>query len=111
MLAQKAIISASYFSLSHERITEVSSPPEYAKTIFIIGNKEGKPLKRQWFWSSAGKSKRPGNHFPGLLKFDLSEISWWFRRAVCVCPAALSRSVFPEPCLNDSYRRRTCRPK
>src|SRR6516225_7551672 len=35
MLAQKAMISASYFSLIHDRITEVSSPPEYAKTIFI----------------------------------------------------------------------------
>src|SRR5436309_553310 len=35
MLAQKAIISALYFSLIHERSTEVSNPPEYAKTIFI----------------------------------------------------------------------------
>src|ERR1043166_9734183 len=48
MLAQKAIISASYFSFSHERITEVSSPPEYAKTIFIAANKEGNKSQKQW---------------------------------------------------------------
>src|ERR1700737_2798357 len=33
--AQKAITSAEYFSLIHFRMTEVSSPPEYATTIFI----------------------------------------------------------------------------
>ena len=35
MSAQNAIISAWYFSLSHDSRTEVSSPPEYAKTIFM----------------------------------------------------------------------------
>ena len=33
--AQNAIISALYFSLIHESSTEVSRPPEYAKTIFM----------------------------------------------------------------------------
>src|SRR5438445_12374370 len=36
MLAQKAISSASYLSLIHESSTEVSRPPEYARTIFIL---------------------------------------------------------------------------
>src|SRR2546426_4951322 len=36
MLAQKAISSAWYFSLIHESSTEVSRPPEYARTIFIL---------------------------------------------------------------------------
>src|SRR6266540_736876 len=36
MLAQKAIISAAYFSLIHKSSTEVSRPPEYASTIFIV---------------------------------------------------------------------------
>src|ERR1700722_3262645 len=36
MSAQNAIISASYFSLIHESNTEVSNPPEYARTIFIV---------------------------------------------------------------------------
>ena len=35
-MAQKAIISALYFSLSQESNTEVSSPPEYANTTFIV---------------------------------------------------------------------------
>src|SRR5436309_13717101 len=35
MSAQNAIISAWYFSLIQESSTEVSRPPEYAKTIFI----------------------------------------------------------------------------
>lgn len=34
MSAQKAMISAEYFSLSQETNTEVSKPPEYANTIF-----------------------------------------------------------------------------
>ena len=35
MFAQNAIISAPYVSLSQESNTEVSSPPEYANTIFM----------------------------------------------------------------------------
>ncbi len=36
MSAQNAIISASYFSLIHDSNTDVSNPPEYARTIFNI---------------------------------------------------------------------------
>src|SRR5258708_6610721 len=42
MLAQNAIMSALYFSLIQESSTEVSRPPEYAKTIFIFGDWKGK---------------------------------------------------------------------
>ena len=53
MSAQKAIISALYFSLIHESNTDVSSPPEYARTIFMrhILNREMRP-NAKWKWKS-----------------------------------------------------------
>src|SRR5579862_6407910 len=44
ILAQKATISASYFSLIQDKMTEVSSLPEYASTIFMRATLLAQPL-------------------------------------------------------------------
>src|SRR5689334_4944914 len=84
MSAQKAIISALYFSLIHKSRTEVSSPPEYAKTIFIIPQTSGN-LRR----TPSGKSTQepmvgpasPGNRpVTGRIFPDLQR----FRQACCL---------------------------
>ena len=59
MSAQKPIISALYFSLIQDISTEVSSPPEYAKTIFMW-----RTLNRQAARNAKGKNHRP---LPPLL--------------------------------------------
>src|SRR5262249_39951169 len=50
IFAQNAITSVLYLSLIHDKSTEVSSPPEYANTIFMCPRMKGQA-------SSLGKNK------------------------------------------------------
>src|SRR5208283_1028130 len=67
MSAQKAITSASYFSLIHDSRTEVSNPPEYAKTIFIGCDLTANGPKRRCRKSGGSCRRKAG---PGLKGGD-----------------------------------------
>jgi hypothetical protein len=87
MSAQKAIISASYFSLIHERRTDVSKPPEYANTIFICSDlTDPSPGIKDYFprflWHPllpiAGISSRVNHadNFHCLCLKDIKDFEW-----------------------------------
>src|SRR5580704_6081135 len=94
MSAQNAIISASYSSLIHDSSTDVSSPPEYAKTIFIVHYFPNPELtqiaanRKEQFDISAALRRQPEITCPNFAINSL------------LAPSCISFSVYP--CLEIS---------